>query len=97
MKVSDVSRANELYRELSKVFIDNGLASRNFSKLEEIYGIASDIEKLQPEWRKLNTKTIKQLQKENELLTMCQCGEFDIEFNRHCNSCVKDRIEKHRT
>lgn len=36
---------------------------------------------------------LKRLQEENRLLTMCQCGEFDVEFNRHCNACVKDRIE----
>ena len=51
-------------------------------------------------WKKCFEETgfkYKKLEEENKLLTMCQCGEFDIEFNRHCNSCVKDRIEKLET
>ena len=57
-------RSEELYFELGELFIDKGIASRDYSKLEELYHLASDNEKLQPEWRKLNAKTINKLQSE---------------------------------
>lgn len=31
---------------------------------------------------------------ENKKLTVCQCSEMDTEFGIHCNSCVKDKLEK---
>ena len=43
---------------------------------------------------KLNEPYIDYLEEENKTLKVCQCSEMDVEFGIHCNSCVKDRIEK---
>lgn len=69
-----MSEVREIYESLSKEFVRKGIASNRFSELEKLYHFASDNEKLQPEWRKLNTKTIKTLQKENAKLR--ECVEF---------------------
>ena len=35
-----IRRATELYRELSELFVDQGIASHNFSKLSELFSLA---------------------------------------------------------
>jgi len=57
-----MSDAREIYESLSNEFARKGIASNRFSELEKLFHLASDNEKLQPEWRKLNIKTIKELQ-----------------------------------
>ena len=65
----DTSR--EIYEKLSSVFVDKGIGSNNFSLLEKLYHLASDNEKLQPEWRKLQQKTIdEQISKEHDTIFM---------------------------
>jgi len=47
-------------------------------------------------WKKCFEETgflLKKAQEDIKQLTVCQCSEFDAEFNIHCNSCVKDKIE----
>ena len=71
-----MSETRELYESLSSEFVRKGIASNRFSELEKLYHFASDNEKIQPEWRKLNIKTIKSLtsqlekaEKKNTILT----------------------------
>jgi len=60
-----MSKARELYEDLSREFTRRGVGSSDFSKLENLYHLASDNEKLQPQWRKLQQKTINELTDED--------------------------------
>lgn len=42
----------------------------------------------------IHNNEIADQQKIIDKLKVCTCGEFDVEFNIHCNSCVKDKLDK---
>lgn len=101
-----MSEIREIYESLSKEFVRKGISGNRFSELEKLYHFASDNEKLQPEWRKLNTKTIETLQKENSKLRECVefyanedtwssaglegLGSYDGKFGRKAREVLKE-------
>jgi hypothetical protein len=57
-------------------------------KRETYSGIRKEV------WETCWTFHVKPLQADNKKLTVCQCSEMDAEFGIHCNSCVRDKLEK---